>query len=421
VPGSSATLRYDPFDPEGWRDPYPLYERLREEDPVHHVAGGARRSDPGAVARADGRQGATGARRGGREFWVLSRFEHVFGAATDTATYSSAQGLTFEDDEIAALGLLPTMVMMDRPAHTGYRRLVNRAFTPRQVAGLEPAVRTFVRDRIAHIAEAGSADWVAEIAGTLPGFVVATFLGVPDSDLGVFSQWSSAIVQANAAGSVMGAAQAVGDLYRYFTELARWRRDSPGDDLVSTLVVSDIDGRPVTVEEILGFCFVMVAGGNDTATGLLGHTAALLTEFRDERRRLQGDRALLSGAVEELLRFTSPVQGLSRTTTRPVEVDGVPIPQGAKVHLLYGAANRDPREFGPGADRLDVTRRVERMLAFGSGPHHCLGAAAARLQGRVVLEELLAALPDFVADGSEGVLAPGPFTRRYDSLPIAAR
>ena len=124
--------------------------------------------------------------------------------------------------------------------------------------------------------------------------------------------------------------------------------------------------------------------------------------------------------MEELLRYTSPVQGLSRTATRPVEVGGVGIPEGAKVHLLYGSANRDPREFGPDAGRLDVGRRVERMLAFGSGPHHCLGAAAARLQGRVVLEELLGTLPDFGADASEGVLAPGPFTRRFDSLPIAA-
>jgi cytochrome P450 len=402
----SPTRLYEPFDPEVWRDPYPMYRRLRDEDPVHRVVGGAQRQPGGS--------------KPGRDFWVLSRFADVFGAATDTATYSSARGLTFGEDEIEALGLLPTMVMMDRPEHTAYRRLVNRAFTPRQVAGLEPAVRAFARERIGRIAEAGTADWVAEVAGVLPGHVVATFLGVPAGDLGVFGEWSSAIVQANAAGSVMGAAQAVADLYRYFTELTQWRRSHPGDDVVSTLVASDIDGRPVTVDEVLGFCFVMVAGGNDTATGLLGHSAALLTEFPDERQRLRDDPGLLPGAVEELLRFTSPVQGLSRTTTRPVDIDGVAIPAGAKVHLLYGSANRDRREFGPSADRLDVGRRVERMLAFGSGPHHCLGAAAARLQGRVVLEELLATLPDFAADGSYGTLAPGPFTRRFDTLPIVA-
>ncbi|HUY20716.1 MAG TPA: cytochrome P450 [Acidimicrobiales bacterium] len=413
---SVDAVRYDPFDPEDWLDPYPVYQRLRDEDPVHRVVGGAGRRQAGSGA---GRRGGEGGAQG-PDFWVLSRFADVFTAATDTETFSSAQGLTFEGDEIAALGLLPTLVMMDRPGHTGYRRLVNRAFTPRRVAGLEPAVRAFVRGRMQRIAEAGTADFVDEVAGALPGVVVATFLGVPPGDLGVFTRWSSAIVQANAAGSVMSAAEAVGDLYRYFGELSEWRRSHPGDDVVSSLVASELDGRPVTVEEVLGFCFVMVAGGNDTATGLLGHSAALLTSFPDERRRLRDDPALVPGAVEELLRFTSPVQGLSRTATRPVDIDGTAIPAGAKVHLLYGAANRDPREFGPRAERLDVGRRIERMLAFGSGPHHCLGAAAARLQGRVVLEELLATMPDFVADPAGGTLAPGPFTRRYDSLPISA-
>ncbi len=396
----TAPLR-EPFDPAVWADPYPVYQRLRDEDPVHRVVGGVSGH--------------------GRDFWVLSRFAEVFAAATDTATFSSAQGLTFADDEIAALGLLPTMVMMDRPEHTGYRRLVNRAFTPRRVAELEPAVRDFVREGVGRIAEAGTADFVAEVAGTLPGFVVATFLGVPRSDMAVFSGWSSAIVQANAAGSVMGAAEALRDLYGYFAELAEWRRGHPGDDVVSTLVASELDGRPVTVEEVLGFCFVMVAGGNDTATGLLGHSAALLTEFADQRARLLAEPGLVPGAVEELLRFASPVQGLSRTTTRPVEIDTTTLPEGTKVHLLYGAANRDPREFGPSAETLDVGRRVERMLAFGSGPHHCLGAAAARLQGRVVLEELLATIPGFAADPGGGTLAPGPFTRRFETLPIRAR
>jgi len=397
---SPGPVRFDPGDPEVWRDPYPMYGRLRDEDPVHRVPGGTLGSSHDVV--------------------VLSRFADVFAAATDTATFSSAQGLTFADDEIAALGLLPTMVMMDRPEHTAQRRLVNRAFTPRAVAGLEPAVRDFVGRALERIAEAGTADFVAEVAAALPGVVVATFLGVPESDRGPFARWSSAIVQANAAGSVLGAADAVGELYGYFTGLAAWRRDHPGDDVVSALVGAELDGRPVTLEEVLGFCFVMVAGGNDTATGLLGHSAALLTAFPDQRRRLIEEPGRIPAAVEELLRYTSPVQGLSRTTTRGVEIAGTPVAAGTKVHLLYAAANRDPREFGPDAGDLDVGRRIGRMLSFSSGPHHCLGAAAARLQGRVVLEELLARLPGFVADPEGGVLAPGPFTRRYERLPITA-
>jgi cytochrome P450 len=281
-------------------------------------------------------------------------------------------------------------------------------------------VRTFARQGIERIAEAGAADFVIEVAGAVPGYVVATFLGVPQSDLAVFNRWSNAIVQANAAGSILTAADAVAELYRYFGDLVEWRRSHPGGDVVSSLVDAELDGRRLTVEEILGFCFVMVAGGNDTAAGLLGHSASLLTDFPDERRRLQEDVRLIPRAVEELLRFTSPVQGLTRTTVRSVEIGGAQIPSGAKVHLLYGSANRDHREFGGDADQLDVTRSIRRTLAFASGPHHCLGAAAARLQGRVVLEEMLTLIPGFVADSAAGTLARGPFTRRFERLPICA-
>jgi cytochrome P450 len=390
-----APVRYDPLDPELWRDPYPVYRRLREEDPVHLAE---------------------------RGFWVLSRFEDVFAAATDTATFSSAQGLTFEEDEILKLGLAPTLVMMDRPRHTDYRRLVNRLFTPRRVSELEPMVRRFARRRLGELRAAGGGDFVEAVAGPLPALVVAHYLGVPESDRASFGRWSSAIVQANASGSVLGARQALAELYEYFAVLAQRRRDDagdePGDDMVSVLAHAELDGRPLTVEEILGFCFVMIAGGNDTASGLLSGTAAALTEHRDERRRLLADRSLVPPAVEELLRYVSPVQGLSRTATRDVELGGRTVAAGAKVHLLYASANRDPEEFGPDADRLDVARSPKRTLAFSSGPHHCLGAAAARLQGRVVLEELLDLMPDFVADPGSGAYARGPFTRRFASLPL---
>lgn len=395
----AAAPTYHPADPDLWADPYPFYAHLRDEDPVHLVNHPA-----------------------GRDFFVLSRFADVFAAANDTEAFSSAEGLTYQDDEIATLGLVPTIVMMDRPKHTVFRRLVNQMFTPRSVTRLEPAIRAFVRDRVAGIAEEGEADFVEVIAGPLPGLVVAIYLGVPETDRERFGQWSSAIVQANAGGDILhGAADAVGDLYAYFTALIERRRSEPGDDMLSTLLAAEIDGRPVSVEEILGFCFVMIAGGNDTAAGLLGGSAALLTAFPDQRRRLLDDPDLVIRGVEELLRMTSPVQGLSRTATTDVEVHGTVIPAGTKVHLLYASANRDPREFGPDADALDVGRQAKRMLAFSSGPHHCLGAAAARMQGRVVVEELLGTIPHFVADAAEGRVAPGPFTRRFASLPIRAR
>lgn len=389
-----SPVEYDPYDPDTRRDPYALYRRLRDEDPVH---------------------------RAQRGFWVLSRFEDVFEAALDGTTFSSAQGLTFEDDEIASLGLKPTLVMMDRPDHTTYRRLITRGFTPRKVAELEPRIRAFVQSRVAIVAEAGEVDFVEVLAGPLPTFVVAIYLGVPESDRDQFDSWSGAIVQANASSNVLGhAAGAVASLYTYFAELIDFRRKHPGDDMVSDLVAARVDGRALHTDEILGYCFVMIAGGNDTASGLLGGAAVELAEHTSERAHLIDDPGLVRGAVEELLRITSPVQGLSRTATRDVTLHGTTIGSGAKVHLLYGSANRDPREFGPTADGLDVTRRFRRMLTFGNGPHHCIGAAAARLQGRVALEELLRVVPEFTVDGTRGTLAPGPFVRRFESLPMSA-
>jgi cytochrome P450 family 130 len=394
VTTDTAPLVYDPFDPGTQQDPYPVYRRLRHEDPVH---------------------------RSSRGFWVLSRFDDVFAAANDTATFSSAQGLTFEDNEIITLGLKPTLVMMDRPRHTTFRRLISRGFTPRQVAELEPVVRAFVRARVAMVAESAGADFIELLAGPLPTLVVALYLGVPESDRARFDAWSNAIVQANATGTtVADAAGAVAGLYGYFSELIEWRRHHPGDDMLSDLVAAEVDGQPLDVDEILGYCFVMIAGGNDTTSGLLAGAAIALTERGDQRRLLLDDPGLVPTAVDELLRWTSPVQGLSRTTTRDVEIHGRPIPVGSKVHLLYGSANRDEREFGPTAADLDVTRRFRRLLSFGNGPHHCIGAAAARLQARVVLEELFRTVPTFAVDAASGRLAPGPFVRPYASLPISA-
>jgi cytochrome P450 len=255
--------------------------------------------------------------------------------------------------------------------------------------------------------------------------VVAHYLGVPHEDRHRFDQWTDAIVAANASGDFADVAGAAGDLVGYFAELIERRRAEPGDDMVSALLAADLPDETEMLH-ILGFAFTMVTGGNDTTTGLLSGAAELLTRHRDQRRLLLDDPGLLPGAVDELLRLTAPVQNLARTTTRPVAIeapdlgDPVEIPEGTKVLLVYASANRDPREFGPTAEALDVTRTIPRMMSFGYGAHHCLGAAAARLQARVTLEELLARCPDFTVDDAAGEFAPGAFVRRYQSLPFSA-
>ncbi|MEZ5134133.1 MAG: cytochrome P450 [Acidimicrobiales bacterium] len=307
----------------------------------------------------------------------------------DTETFSSAEGLSLDGGDRRALGLAPTIVMMDPPEHTAYRRLVSRGFTPRAVAPLEPRC-AFVRARLDVMAEelaaTGETDLIAGLAGPLPSFVVAHYLGVPPEDRDRFDRWTAAIVAANAGGDVLAdALEAVTDLYGYFTELLERRRREPGDDMISTLVQASLGDEEGLAEAVLRYAFVMVAGGNDAATGLLGGAAELLAAHPDQRRALRDDPSLIDGALEELLRLTSPVQGLSRAS-RATSRCGTTIPAGSRVHLLYGAANRDPREFGADAGALDIGRSIAKILTFTSGPHYCLGSHAARLQGRVALE-----------------------------------
>jgi cytochrome P450 len=308
---------------------------------------------------------------------------------------------------------------MDPPEHTRYRRLVSRGFTPRNVEALEPALRARVRAHVQALRESGSGDFVAGLARPIPSWVVAHYLGVPEVDRFRFDEWTQAIVQASYDAG-MTAAGAVADLSTYFAGLIDEKRDSPGDDVVSDLIRADDERHGIGLEGILGMAFVMIAGGNDTTTGLLAGAAELLTEHPEQRQRLLDDPSLIPNAVDELLRLTSPVQGLCRVALRESVLDGTAIATGDRVLLCYASANRDEREFGPDSEAFDVGRRINRFVTFSVGSHYCLGAAATRLQGRLVLEELLGACPRFTVDAAAGAFADGGFTRRYESLPFDA-
>jgi cytochrome P450 len=314
-------------------------------------------------------------------------------------------------------------VMLDPPDHTAFRRLVSKGFTPRQVTAVEPAVREFVVQRIERLREIGEGDVVKELFKPLPSMVVAHYLGVPEEDRNRFDGWTEAIVAANAQGDTLNATDAITELMTYFSTLIERRRTEPEDDTISHLVAGGMgaDGDVEGLLSILGFAFTMVTGGNDTTTGMLGGAVQLLTERRDQRQLLIDRPELIGDAVEELLRLTSPVQGLARTTTRDVEIEGTVIPEGRKTLLLYGAANRDPRQFGSDAEEVDVQRRPKQILTFSHGAHHCLGAAAARMQARIALEELLARCPDFTVDIDAVVYAEGNYVRRPTSIPFTVR
>ena len=387
-----------------WATPWPMYRALREHDPVHHVV-----PDRAGSGRSD-------------DYWVLSRHADVWNAARDHETFSSAQGLTVNYGELEKIGLQdnPPMVMQDPPVHTEFRKLVSRGFTPRQVEAVEPAVRRFVIERIERLRAAGGGDIITELFKPLPSMVVAHYLGVPEEDRDRFDGWTEAIVAANTTGSVASVGAAVGSMMGYFAELIERRRRDPGDDTVSHLVAAGVgaDGDAAGKLAVLAFTFTMVTGGNDTTTGMLGGSVQLLHQRPDQRRLLAGQPDLIGDAVDELLRLTSPVQGLARTTTREVQLHGRTIPAGRKVLLLYGSANRDERQYGADAGELDVTRRPRNILTFSHGAHHCLGAAAARMQARVALTELLARCPDFEVDESGIVWAGGGYVRRPLSVPF---
>lgn len=375
-----------------------MYRDLRDHDPVHHVLTG----------------------KPGHDYYVLSRHADVFTAARDHQTFSSAQGLTVNYGELEMLGLQdnPPMVMQDPPIHTAFRKLVSRGFTPRQVEAVEPKVREFVVERIEALRAEGGGDIVAELFKPLPSMVVAHYLGVPSEDQGQFDTWTEAIVAANTTDGGIGGAletlgEALAEMTAYFAALIERRRLEPADDTVSHLVAGDVDAFAV-----LAFTFTMVTGGNDTTTGMLGGSVQLLHQRPDQRQLLIDSPELIADAVDEFLRLTSPVQGLARTVTRDVTIGDTTMPAGRRVLLLYGSANRDERQFGSDAGELDIRRNPRNILTFGHGAHHCLGAAAARMQSRVALTELLTRCPDFDVDESGIIWAGGSYVRRPLSVPV---
>jgi cytochrome P450 len=392
---STVQLRYDPFDAEIQDDPYPVYRQLRNEAPVYHAAD--------------------------TNTWVLSRHKDVVSALLDHHSYSSVDGVfptppgsTFRES------LLPMMILMDPPRHDQLRALVSKAFTPRRIAALTGGIEDIADHLTAClIQQAGSADFVADFAAVVPAMVIADLLGVPREDRTQFRQWSNALVQSNPTRGETGEAlAAAAAIYGYFIDFLAGRRDQPRDDLMSALVGAEIDGKRLDDDELLGFCLLLLIAGHETTSNLLANAAVVLTEYRDIRHRLAADETLLGAAVEELLRYDSPAQGLSRTLTRDVTLHGVTMSAGDSVLLLYGSANRDERVFAD-PDVFDIGRKPEHQVAFGRGIHFCLGASLARMEARIALRALLARLPNWEVDlGRAQRLRSGPI-RGYLSLPIS--
>ena len=367
-----AVVELNPFDHSFQSNPYPTYQWLREEAPVYHNE------------RLD--------------FWALSRFDDVLAALHDTATYTSTKGVALEDD---GQGLSKSMIHMDPPDHTQLRKVIARRFTPKRIAELEPLVREWAQSLAGQLAGRAQFDVVQDYSALLPATVISVMLGLPESEHESVRVWTDDLLTRPEDRIEQGlpADEATQKLAVLSASYAAQRRADPNDDILSLLVTMECMGEPLTDAEVIGMCLLLISGGHETTSKLIANGVRLFGRHPEQRRAVIEDPALMIPAVEELLRFTSPTQYMTRTTTADVVVRGATIPAGSKVALLFGSGNRDPREFDR-PDEFDIFRPNPRILAFGHGAHVCLGAAVARLEGRIALQEFLARFPEYEVDES---------------------
>ncbi|HEY1652173.1 MAG TPA: cytochrome P450 [Acidimicrobiales bacterium] len=351
-------------------DYYEVLARLRAEDPVHECGPG---------------------------FFAVTRYEDIRDLSRDPAHFCSGQG-ALVNDPIRASGtpmLGRSILHMDPPEHAVFRKLVNRQFTPRALSGLEESIRKSA-SRLLDAADAGAEiDFVAELSAPFPLTVIAELLGIDEADREDFRRWSDAAIESPDLPQQQTMA-ALGELAGFIVEHIRVKRDRPGQDLVSLLVGSEVDGQPLSKEELFMFLLTLLVAGNETTRTLLSGSAIALSEHPEQRAALAADASLLPGAVEECLRWVTPVHAFCRTATEDAVVAGTPVRAGDYLCMLYASGNRDERVFGPDAARFDVRRQtVPVHLAFGFGEHVCVGASLARLEARIFLEELLGRFPDY--------------------------
>jgi hypothetical protein len=365
------------FGPAMLANPYPSYARLRRIDPIHWEE------------NIDG--------------WILTRYADIVSVlrsphASAERTEMAQRRVPVEFQELFTTRK-DAMINADPPRHTRLRLLVNKAFTPGAVAALAPFIQRFVDDVIDTVQPWGRMDVIRDLAYPLPATVIAEMLGIPHEDRDRFKQWSddTAALAGNLPGNLSEgvlrrAGEGMRELRAYFTGIVAQRRVEPRDDLISALVKAQEDGERLNEAELLANAVLLLNAGHETTTNLIGNGTLALLRHPDQLRRLRENPALIPNAVEELLRYDSPVQFTNRVLTADLTLGGKQLHAGETVLLLLGAANRDPAQF-PDPDRLDVGRADNKHLAFGLGSHFCLGAPLARLEGRIVFETLLRRLP----------------------------
>jgi len=392
---TESDVYWDPYDPRFWNDPYPTYRRLREEAPLYY-------NDK-------------------HDFYAVTRFADVERGLPDWKTFSSARGGILELIK-SGIEIPPgTLIFEDPTIHDVHRRLLARVFTPRRIARLEPRVRDFCVRTLDPLVGERRFDLVKEVAIEMPMRVIGMLLGIPESDQEAIRDSADESLRTEAGGQMdlRGGAVLSNELFRDYIE---WRARNPSDDLMTELLnaeFEDEDGtrRTLTHDEVLTYVTVVAGAGNETTGRLIGWMGSLLAQHPDQRRELVEDPSLIPGAIEEILRYEPPGPSIARYVTTDVEFHGRTVPEGSAMLFIVAAANRDPARY-PDPDRFDIHREMPQQLTFGLGPHYCLGAALARLEGRIATEEILRRFPEWEVDWDGVKLAQTSTVRGWETLPL---
>ena len=396
--GTDTSVYYDPFDAEINADPYPTYQRLREEAPIYYNE------------RYD--------------FWALSRHDDVEKALVNWQTFSNARGDILEIIQ-SGMELPPGVVLFeDPPLHTMHRGLMSRVFTPKRMNALEDKVREFCVNCLDPLVGTDRFDVAADFAVQMPMRVIGMLLGIPDADQASVRDKSDAFLRTD-AGKPMEVQQDAIANGAMFAEYVEWRAQHPSDDLMTALLNAEFEDetgttRTLSRDEVLTYTQVLAGAGNETTGRLIGWLAKVLAEHPDQRRELVADRSLIPNAIEETLRFEPTGPHIARYVARDVEYYGTTVPAGSAMLLLVGSANRDERRYDD-PDRFDIHRDLGQHLTFGYGLHFCLGAALARLEGRVALDEVLNRFPEWEVDYDNARLSSTSTVRGWESMPVFVR
>ena len=392
---NSSDVYYDPYDADIDSDPYPVWRRLRDEAPLYYNEKW--------------------------DFYALSRHEDVERGLLDWENLRSGKGSVLEI--IRANIEMPSFAILfeDPPEHHCHRAVLSRVFTPRRMNDLEPKVREYCRRSLDPMVGSGGFDFITDLGAQMPMRVIGYLLGIPEQDQQAIKDHldEGLRLEEGHEGEFRGGDMGTGEM---FAEYVEWRVQHPSDDLMTQLLNAEFEDetgttRKLTRTEVLTYVNLLAGAGNETTTRLIGWTGKLLAEHPDQRRAVTEDRSLLQGAIEEILRYEAPSPVQARYVASEQEFYGQTVPEGAVVLLINGSGNRDERHFED-PDRLDVRRPIRRHLSFGHGIHLCLGAALARLEGRVALDEVLNRFPDWEVDYDRAVQARTSTVRGWETLPV---